>query len=68
MLVLSRKIGERIRIGEDVDVVVIDVVKGRVKLGFEAPMQTRVRRGELPPLEHPMSASADELHAVAGAL
>jgi carbon storage regulator len=47
MLVLSRKIGETIRIGEEIDLVVLDVSRGRVKLGFAGPRNVQVRRGEL---------------------
>jgi carbon storage regulator len=47
MLVLSRKVGERIRIAEDI-VVVITAIKGdRIKIGIEAPESVRILRGEL---------------------
>ena len=48
MLVLSRKIGEVICIGEKIEVVVLEVKGGRVKLGFAAPRDVHIRRGELP--------------------
>ncbi|HLJ12614.1 MAG TPA: carbon storage regulator [Planctomycetaceae bacterium] len=47
MLVLSRKIGESIRIGAEIDLVVLDVSRGRVKLGFVGPKQIPIRRGEI---------------------
>lgn len=47
MLVLSRKIGETIRIGKEINLVVLDVSRGRVKLGFAGPRDVQVRRGEL---------------------
>src|SRR5262249_52920489 len=47
MLVLSRKIGETIKIGKEIDLVVLDVSRGRVKLGFAGPRNVQVRRGEL---------------------
>ena len=47
MLVLSRKTGERINIGEDIQIVVLEVSHGRVKLGFEAPREVSVRRNEV---------------------
>ena len=47
MLVLSRKIGETIRIGSEIELVVLDVNRGRVKLGFAGPRDVQVRRGEL---------------------
>lgn len=47
MLVLSRKIGERIVIGENVTVVVTRVVGNRVTLGIESPEDVRIVRDEL---------------------
>jgi carbon storage regulator len=47
MLVLTRKLGESICIGSDVQVVVLDAGRGRVKLGFTGPRQVSIRRGEL---------------------
>jgi len=37
MLVLSHKPGERVLVGEDIEVVVLEVEGDRVKLGFTAP-------------------------------
>lgn len=48
MLVLSRKIGEVICIGDEIQVVVLEVKGGRVKLGFAGPRDVQIRRGELP--------------------
>ncbi len=47
MLVLSRKLGEKIRIGDDITVTVLGVRGGVVKLGIEAPRDVRVLRDEL---------------------
>jgi carbon storage regulator len=47
MLVLSRKVGERIRIAGDIVVVVTAIQGDRVKIGIEAPKLVRVLRGEL---------------------
>lgn len=47
MLVLSRKIGEVIRIGEGIEVKVLEIKGERVKIGIEAPKELRVIRGEL---------------------
>jgi carbon storage regulator len=47
MLVLSRKKGERILVGDDVQVVVVDVRGDRVKLGFEAPDDVAIHRQEV---------------------
>lgn len=49
MLVLSRKIGERIHIGDDI-VIVISQINGRnVRVGIEAPRSVNVCREELWP-------------------
>ncbi len=58
MLVLSRKVGEKLYIGEDI-VLTVTMVKGnRVKLGIEAPEHVRVVRGELKPLVQEFEAPA----------
>jgi carbon storage regulator len=47
MLVLSRKSEQTIQIGPDIEVTVLSVANGRVKLGIRAPEHVRVLRGEL---------------------
>lgn len=47
MLVLSRKPSEAIYVGNDVTVTVLHVRGGTVKLGIQAPGETRILRGEL---------------------
>ena len=47
MLVLSRKMGERIHIGEDIFVEVRRVAGNRVTLAICAPKSVRILRGEL---------------------
>ena len=47
MLVLSRKVGEQIVIGDNITVVVNKVVGNRISLGIEAPAHVRIVRGEL---------------------
>jgi carbon storage regulator len=47
MLVLSRKIGEKLVIGDNITVVVSRVAGNRVMLGIEAPQDVRIIRGEL---------------------
>ena len=47
MLVLSRRRGEVITIGEDVQVVVLGVEAGRVRLGITAPQNVSVYREEV---------------------
>ncbi|KGM11361.1 carbon storage regulator CsrA [Cellulomonas bogoriensis] len=47
MLVLSRRVGERLVIGDDVVVTVIDVRSDGVRLGIDAPREVRVHRAEI---------------------
>jgi carbon storage regulator len=47
MLVISRKRGERICLGDDVVVTVLEVVGSTVRLGIEAPDEVRVYRHEI---------------------
>lgn len=47
MLVLSRKSGESIRIGDDIIVTITEIRGGRVKVGISAPDACVIRRGEL---------------------
>jgi carbon storage regulator len=47
MLVIARKVGETIKIADNIEVVVVGVDGGRVRLGIRAPRELRVLRGEL---------------------
>lgn len=47
MLVLTRKIGESIIIGDDVTVRIMDVSRGSVRLGIDAPPEVIVDREEI---------------------
>lgn len=47
MLVLSRKVGERIWIGPEISVTVVRVAGGAVRLGINAPPELAVVREEL---------------------
>jgi carbon storage regulator len=47
MLVLSRKLGEKIFIGENIAITVVDVDRGKVRLGIEAPRDVPIFRQEL---------------------
>jgi carbon storage regulator len=47
MLVLSRKPGEALRVGEDVEITVVEVKGDMVRLGIDAPRNVPVWRKEL---------------------
>ena len=47
MLVLSRKVGERILVGDQITITVVRVTNGGVRLGIEAPGDMTVVREEV---------------------
>lgn len=64
MLVLSRRVGERLVIGGDIVVTVIEVRSDGVRLGIDAPRSVRVHRAEV--LEAISSANEAAVAADAG--
>jgi carbon storage regulator len=46
MLIIARRKGQRILIGDDVEVIVTELSKGVVKLGIVAPTSRTILRGE----------------------
>lgn len=47
MLVLSRRAGETIHIGDDVVVTVVRIGHNNMRIGIDAPQSTEIVRGEL---------------------
>lgn len=47
MLVLSRKTGQRISIGDSIEIIVVEVCDHQVRLGIDAPRSVPVYRKEL---------------------
>jgi carbon storage regulator len=47
MLLLTRKLGENIRIGDDVKITIVEVKGNHVKLGIDAPPSIKVHREEI---------------------
>ena len=47
MLVLSRKVGEKILIGDNIAVTVVRVAQGAVRIGVEAPSELSIVREEI---------------------
>ncbi len=47
MLILGRKDGEKIHLGDNIVVKVVEISKNGVKLGIEAPKELIILRGEL---------------------
>jgi carbon storage regulator len=52
MLVLSRKLGEKIYISENICITVVDIDRGKIRLGIEAPRDVPIFRKELLPLNN----------------
>jgi carbon storage regulator len=49
MLVLSRKLGEKIYINDNICITVVDIDRGKIRLGIEAPREVPIFRQELLP-------------------
>ncbi|MBX6315507.1 MAG: carbon storage regulator CsrA [Isosphaeraceae bacterium] len=49
MLVLSRKLGEKIVIGDNIIVTVVKIDRNQIRLGIEAPPEVAVYREEILP-------------------
>ena len=73
MLVLARRVGENIRIGDDIIVTVLELSRDQVRIGIRAPRSVTVHREEV--YEEIMAAhreaagpSADDVVGVAGVI
>lgn len=47
MLVITRKAGESVRIGEDITITVLDIAGSTVRIGIDAPGEIPVFREEI---------------------
>jgi carbon storage regulator len=47
MLVLSRKRGERILIGPNIEMIIVDISGNKVRLAFDAPQDVSIHRQEV---------------------
>ncbi len=72
MLVLSRKVGERIHVGDNIVLEIRRIAGNRVTLALDAPRNVRILRGELEgavrefrPCEHSDDAHADSAQPAA---
>ena len=57
MLVLSRKLGEKIYINDNICITIVDIDRGKIRLGIEAPRDVPIFRQEL--LNQPRTGQAD---------
>lgn len=59
MLIIARKAGESIWIGEDIEIKIMDMTGTRVRIGLEAPRRLTIQRGEVrEAAEHNRAAAA----------
>ena len=47
MLILTRKLGEKINIGDDITITLVEIKGAQVKLGIEAPKHIEIHRQEI---------------------
>ncbi len=47
MLVISRRPGEKIFLGREIQITILEIKEGNVRLGIEAPPEVKILRGEL---------------------
>lgn len=47
MLILTRRISEKIMIGKDIEVMILGVKGSQVRIGIEAPKETPIHREEI---------------------
>lgn len=59
MLIIARRKGQRILIGDDVEVIVTELSKGVVKLGIVAPSSRTILRGETKEIADANRAAAE---------
>lgn len=58
MLVITRKTGEGLVLGDDIVLTLLEVGKDRVKIGIEAPQSVRIIRSEIADTEEQNRESA----------
>jgi carbon storage regulator len=69
VLILTRKLDEKIRIGDDITVTIIEVCGDQVKIGVEAPKHVKVFRQEVfqkIQAENQAAANSSNLEALKG--
>ncbi len=61
MLVLSRKLGEKIVIGDNIVITVVKIGRNQIRIGIEAPQEVPVYREEIAPLRVEQKARPDSV-------
>lgn len=55
MLVLTRRLGEKIYIGDNTVITIVDIDRGKCRVAIEAPKDVPIYRQEIAPLDHPQN-------------
>lgn len=63
MLVLRRKIGQSLTIGEEIEVIVLSITGNQVRLGAQAPKTVRIDRKEMKNRRQLEELKHDEVHS-----
>ena len=58
MLIIARRVGETIYLGDDVEIRIMDLSPSRVKIGIVAPKQLSILRGEMKQAEEQNRAAS----------
>jgi carbon storage regulator len=64
MLILTRKLGEEIAVGDDIKIVILDIRGRQVRIGVKAPRQTKVYREELYQLIKEQNLESTQVHSI----
>jgi len=64
MLILTRKLGEVIAVGDDIKIVILDIKGRQVSIGVEAPRQIKVYREELFRIIAEQNKESTQIHSV----
>jgi carbon storage regulator len=64
MLILTRKVNEKIHLGDGISITIVAVRGKQVRVGIKAPAHVSIRRDELPVLPRPHT-QPDEEHGPA---
>src|SRR4029434_3904409 len=66
MLFMRRKLGEKIYINDNICITVVDIDRGKIRLGIEAPRNVPIFRQELLPLNNPRPETPEPATAQQG--
>ena len=59
MLVLSRKLGQRFEVGQDIRVTIVKIDRNSIRIGIEAPGDVPIRREEIVEADRDLEAMVE---------